>query len=860
MLYLRVSRFLLAALACLLLCGFRWQVSSRLADEFEAGDETIRAGILQELPERVPSGAEATPSLLRILRSALASSSPAEIDAALRFAATRPMPALAGDLQAHLTAPDGTTRQLAVEAAGSLLGRLPDAERASLESAIVRVLGDDLPELRRSALGALRGSESPTVVLAANQSLDDEAAEVRLAAVRLLGESGRPDVALTLIRHAEDEAAEVRLEILRNLGTLEDPRAFGTLATALGDNDLPVRDAAAYRATAITALGQLRDPRALPLLDETLERHAVLTEAILRTLGRLAQGDDAVALGAQGRLTDLATPSRPARTAELALRIAMTLPPEATPRLAARVVTLVAASPAEERTLRPFLEFLGTRISEESPALCDRLSPVLRAHRRAGVQSRKLHELLSRCGDEENLVALLEAFQETPDEVHLGALSAWVDHFGPRAGVSAALLEAFPRLPLALHAAALTLLGALGEEASLPLLEEHLQSDVPAVRRVVLQALGGFAAPRIAPVLFETLRESEDPVARHLAAVSLGRIADPVQLEALIEALRTPGSFDRHSAQETLVLALPQLPADSPLRQRGIASLRQALESPDARLVARTLRSLNALHLHGVAEAAGALREALDGAPDWERAGLLGALLGDADPIAFRAALEDPGETTGRHAQAISATAALGLGESGEASDAQLLLSIAAPTSPWRLAVAASFALHRLGARGHFPDALHEQLCSLATGSRPIVAANALATLRHVPGACPDLNLRELERRASERENTDALAAFRHLQAIAPDGPALRRLCSAEAPALWRARCSDATEATEPGEALSTFAFDPQGTLLRGRLLGLRFPNGSYLVIGSDANGHLRYPLASAGPPTLHDPLRQTSP
>ena len=200
-------------------------------------------------------------------------------------------PAALPAVTAALAAEDVKTRQVASKLAGreelgsvqarrkALLVALADMPAPLRGETLAALAGLGGPEVVAVLLGTVRDPKAPARnrIYAANglglvpgpatrkalvAALDDAVPRVQEAAAANLGRLGDKDAVPALIDRALREltAGYVRVAAITALGRLKDPRALGPAVILLGGSPVAVKEAAAR------ALGALGDPLALPAL------------------------------------------------------------------------------------------------------------------------------------------------------------------------------------------------------------------------------------------------------------------------------------------------------------------------------------------------------------------------------------------------------------------------------------------------------------------------------------------------------------------------------------------------------------------------------------------------------------------
>ncbi len=249
-----------------------------------------------------------------------------------KIADSRAVPALL-----ELLSPD---QGLVIEAAGALA--MTGDHRAY--APLLDLLGHNERAVRRAAVSALNSLGHPDLAGAMERLLCDPRPLVRESAVRIVGYGGLPPCVDRLMERCRDESEAVRRAAIESLPALEDDRVLPTLASALTDNAGDVRAAAAR------SLGLVEDPAVWPLLQKALAdsgpwvRYYAARSAgrlklvdALDALSRLAQADSAMqvrvaAVTALGELGD-----------EAALPLLASLTDNSDPDLASAAIAALGA-------------------------------------------------------------------------------------------------------------------------------------------------------------------------------------------------------------------------------------------------------------------------------------------------------------------------------------------------------------------------------------------------------------------------------------------------------------------------------------------------------------------------------------
>lgn len=180
---------------------------------------------------------------------------------------------------------DASVRREAAEALGKIVSRHPIADQTLPE--LVRLLKDEVAEVRYAAVWALGHSGDVAVVPELAKLLKDPERDVRRVVARSLGWLEDKAALIPLIEALHDPSGGVRRDTAGALGKIGDRAATPALLDALDDEREAVRYAAAW------ALGQIGDETALSGLLHTLsDDNDDVRRAAAEALGKI--GDERV--------------------------------------------------------------------------------------------------------------------------------------------------------------------------------------------------------------------------------------------------------------------------------------------------------------------------------------------------------------------------------------------------------------------------------------------------------------------------------------------------------------------------------------------------------------------------------------
>jgi len=182
--------------------------------------------------------------------------------------------------------PDPARRGAAAEAL-----RWVVKDNAPVIEALLAVLSDESPEVRKGASIALGYAHSDAATEALVKMLKDPSAEVRQAAAKGLAAAKDDRAVMPLFVLLTHENPHERLAAVTALGKIQDATAVEPLVRRLQDESPAVRAAAAQ------ALGKIQDPRAVePLLACLEEKNLGVRRKVVEALSDIADPRSADAL------------------------------------------------------------------------------------------------------------------------------------------------------------------------------------------------------------------------------------------------------------------------------------------------------------------------------------------------------------------------------------------------------------------------------------------------------------------------------------------------------------------------------------------------------------------------------------
>jgi HEAT repeat protein len=448
-------------------------------------------------------------------------------------------------------------------------------------------------EKRRQAILELGLVENDSLHEAIEAYTTDSWITVREAVATALGDLGRPESTPALLRMLDDEVPEVRRNAIAAIGKLRDARAtramivmalqephfrFAALdaitrmsvaATPVLTQILAEKDPG-YALEAAVVAGRTRDAKLLePLIQLLSSQYAIVRGQAAESLGQigdkkataslcklLADPDSGVRVAAAGALARLADPrSLPSLMKSLGEDDADVLE---------RVITALGDI-GDKQAVEPLLRLIDHPKSEVRGAAADALGKI---------------------GASEAASPLTRLLHDTDEAVRLKAIAAFRKF---KAGIAvnpllALLLDPNPQIRLR----AIDTLGEIGDDSATDDLIHALQNDsTMEVRQMAAKALGAIgSADGIEPL--EQALEDEFPV-RCRAITSLGQIGASATLPALLAMLRDPVPEVRYHTTQALaelgnanaLKPLEELLADEhPMVRRGAAKALVKLGDP----------------------------------------------------------------------------------------------------------------------------------------------------------------------------------------------------------------------------------------------------------------------------------------
>jgi len=851
----------LARLALVLLLsltmGFEWPGRlHRLRHDLDRGDATVRREAARELAN-YPT-ADVAEALLGALE---------DPDAGVRLAAA----SSAGQVRLRPAVPilidwlderDPAVRAAAARALGHV-----GEKRAT--APLVRLLGDARAEVRRAAVAALARVGDPEAVEPMLGRLDEPDVSVRVEVIDALARLGDARAVVPLLAQADAGAQEVQLATLGALSALGDARALPSLLQALSSERAPLRFAA------IAAIGKLRLPDASDALVQRLSlpdtRQA---KALISALGAIAtpsglaavveqlpsEGRHAAAVqalvNAAARGNEPAEP--PAPQSVDATAEAAAVPDES------QVVKLLvdALSRARDATQADAFARALSRVSEVSP-IASATPPLLEALSRAGHQRAGLLSALARTRAPEALEPLLQQLtqpKDVPASAALAALTTYFDHVAIDARAADPLLAVLPQAQGDDRVGVVRLLGHSGAPHAVEVLSPMATGDNEAVRHAALEALGRIGGKAAQTTLLSMLGHRSGET-RLIAAEGLGACGSTVAARALLERLIDDAPLDRHAALIALGPILGRLQrgkgVHEALAEVTTDVVRELAHQGDATLASRAIDLLTHWHHDGGLQLLTPFLRSPSHSVRMHATRAVGRFAGDEARGLIRYLLF-------RSSTKVAASAVGAMGEIGDRRDIPHLMRVVARRH-WPLQGVAAFSIYRMAQRNVVrPRSTARTLCKLGESREPYLRANVAAALATLGmGACEDGGPSPIDWLQPDHATAVRVAAAHWLRRGAAEGRidaqqaarALRRCQQRDLDADVARVCGSTVAPPPEVEPLDLYAYAADGrTLLRDRLVAVRFIDGSVLLGHTDGNGHITAPAVPAGRVVLEDP------
>lgn len=838
----------IAVLACSSL-GFEWPGERiRLRRQLRSEDADVRLEAVQKLSTCAPD--RCGELLLTALQDAELRVRLEAARSAAQVGLRRAVPPLLD----WLDDPSAKVRAAAATALGTLDGE-------QVVAPLVRGLGDADATVRLAAARALGRLGDDAGVVPLLGRLDDPDPSVRVAAVRALGSLGDKRAVVPLMGRVRDDAVEVRVAVYETLAQLGDRRALPALQQGLRE------DVEEARLAAIAALGRLGAPGAVDSLKQHLraaDTHTALAAvAALSAIPGAEAGEVVLSQLAEPRLRSAASDALVSR----ARRARILRGPAAVEPLRDRMVRALrdARDAAHVTALAEALRALAAWVSIEPAA-----EPLLHALGSGHGEPAVLLRALAATGSERALMPLLEQLHTAPPhavEPVLRALRIYFERTPPDGRAADPLLEALTRVKNDQRPAVVRLLGRVGAPRMLDSLVPLLDHDDVQLRLAAIEALGRLGHSDAARPLIEQL-EARRAELRFAAAQALGSTATAQQLPQLLQRLDAKRPVDRDAVLIAIGGVLQRRderdPLPDALARRTLQTLRRWARGANAHLAAR---AIEALGRWSAPEAAPVLGKLVGTQGASRRAQALWAL-GFFDMPEATEALRFVFDYGGRRELTAAAGA---LGQHGGRRDAEHLFE-AASKQPWPIKGAIAFGLARMAKRGVLDEPRdRERLCRLAESREPYVRANVAAALAALqappcsaqvnPLAWMNLAHAPVVRGAAARwawrlEAAGTLPSEttrqRLLQCVERNlDPSVTAFCEADGASGGR------NKPQLPDRRADLYVYGPDGkTLLRDRLVAVRFSDGSVWVAFTDVNGHLYLPGAPSGRMWVEDPAQ----
>jgi HEAT repeat protein len=387
-------------------------------------------------------------------------------------------------------------------------------------------------------LGAIGSSESISYLIPCLQSPQ---VLVAMGAAEALGQIGDPQAVPYLLQSLKGPTW-VRCAVVEAIGKIGDLRALGPLI------QIPFEENLMVTFMVIRTLGNLRDERCLPYLLSALKYHPRFVVPVIQALEKLSEklGDEVYdkVREAKANWTDVIPLLRSHDVAirRSAIRFLEKL------RLREAVVPLIHLIEFEEE------EELLERLVDALVAIGDQELEAI--HRALSMETLRVRtillEVLGRIGKEASVPILLQALEDSHEEVRLAAAKALGQI---RSSVSVdplirRLQDGFGHV----RRAAASSLGAIGDPRAFLSLVELLKDPYPDVRMAASEAIvkiQGLPSEEKIQWVQPLLKEDRDEV-RVLTLQTLFHIAGEKLLPLYIQSLRDPSWKVREGAVRAL--------------------------------------------------------------------------------------------------------------------------------------------------------------------------------------------------------------------------------------------------------------------------------------------------------------------
>lgn len=718
-----------------------------------------------------------------------------------------------------LNAPNPRLRRRACEVARAL----PSIRAVA---ALARTLGDPDAEVRGGAADALGHQASSDGVAPLLGRLDDSTPAVRIEVANALARLGDARAVVPLVGKIQDSAAEVRQAVARALGDLDDSRAASALMLALRDQSPDVRREALY------ALGRLRATDAVDAIAPfTFDRLPSLRVAAMDALGHMGTADALrVLISALGADDDASggVERSPVRDALVA---------SGAPAITA-LHALLGGSPSPAAAASAAWVLGALQATSEAPT-------IVAAMRRGVLSPSAALHALAGAGTAAEVPVVLEFVSDPSPAVRAESLEAAHALLNPNQPdgravepLEAALRDSRPSIEE--RARLVAVVGRTGAPRAAGLLAQLVKAADPRLRTAAIDALGTLGPGGADDALLEAIASHNAEIRLH-AAIALADAGAAKTRDSLLAQLDAGDEVDRAALLTALGGVMSREPSDG-----AVARLHRALD-----LAAGPERD--------------ALLDAMGRAPLASATLVLNALSRSEEPFDRRAAgslcAAHPRDATALATARsllsdadghVRAQAAWSLATIGEPSDLPRLLTMAGEVDP-DAATNATAAVGRITARTRSPQAAAQALCPLLQATRPLVRANALASLALAGARC---GAGSAERRLlldDPSESVRAAAAISVGRApSAEDSQALGRCSRVDASGFVAARCRE--RVSVPARTHATLVYVvPEGaeTPRPDASYGILLADGLVHAGAADRRGAVFDPVAPEGPMRL---------